>query len=774
MLRLVALLIGLHASSALQHRPVLRAARAAAVPRAIPVAVAGPWAADAHAAAPQTVTPTTRQSKRRRVASWLKRAARPAPNALRLAARGVRRLLPPLVPFVLLTPRLAFGKAIGAVSGPAQLSYSLQQALIRNAGFSILAFFVGAVFLGGWLWSRVNPDSGLLESTFNAYSLLNDIPGADACTPDEGWPRLIAVSMHMVGVLTFAVVLAIVSDGIGTKVESLRTSNERVLETRHTVLLNWGEYTQPVLRQLEAARREGRLSGSVVIIADHEKEEMDAAVDEMGAEKGGLSVTTRQGSPTELSHMLRASAGTARRIIVTPPEADEQADAYPKALKESTALALSLQESVEPTAAGKRAHVVVSKPSGEDGFEHGAIKEGGGGFASYAEVTPIEFVSRLLAQCTAQPGLSRVYEELLLQGEGNELYTTAVPARLVGKRFVEAARVFPRATPLGLLSASGEVLLSPKDGHVVAKGDEIVLLAQQQRDCKPDFGLGGGGGGGGARATAASGTDATATAAAAAKPSAAAVAIPKPKPKKFLVLNWNPRMPHLLDQIDEVSAPGTTITLVADDDAGAMPSAARLRNCRLDVRRADPTSADVLEAAKLAAQDSVLVLQSGEGGEAQDSYTLACTLAIEEAMRRAGVEGADGPRLVGEVLDPRMEELISSRFAGIVDLVLPTELASGTLVQFALQPELNGVYSQLLTTEGKELVLQPPALYQRDGDDLEQLSFATIYQRARERGEVALGVLRDGVELPELNPAKKNVALKLRPTDQLVVVGDAD
>ena len=32
----------------------------------------------------------------------------------------------------------------------------------------------------------------------------------------------------------------------------------------------------------------------------------------------------------------------------------------PKALKESAALALSLQESVEPTAAAKRAHVVVS------------------------------------------------------------------------------------------------------------------------------------------------------------------------------------------------------------------------------------------------------------------------------------------------------------------------------------------------------------------------------------------------------------------------------
>ena len=158
------------------------------------------------------------------------------------------------------------------------------------------------------------------------------------------------------------------------------------------------------MRQLEAARREGRLSGSVVIIADHDKEEMDAAVDEMSP-KPGLSVATRSGAPTELSHMLRASAGTARRIIVTPPEAEEQADEYPKALKESAALALSLQESVEPSARDKRAHVVVSKPSGEEGFEHG--ESAAAAASPVLEVAPIEFVSRLLAQCTAQPGLSR-------------------------------------------------------------------------------------------------------------------------------------------------------------------------------------------------------------------------------------------------------------------------------------------------------------------------------------------------------------------------------
>ena len=41
------------------------------------------------------------------------------------------------------------------------------------------------------------------------------------------------------------------------------------------------------------------------------------------------------------------------------------------------------------------------------------------GFGAYAEVAPADFVSRVLAQCVVQPGLSDVYEEILLQVSGS-------------------------------------------------------------------------------------------------------------------------------------------------------------------------------------------------------------------------------------------------------------------------------------------------------------------------------------------------------------------
>ena len=90
-------------------------------------------------------------------------------------------------------------------------------------------------------------------------------------------------------------------------------------------------------------------------------------------------------------------------------------------------------------------------------------------------------------------------------------------------------------------------------------------------------------------------------------------------------------------QIDEVSPPGTTLTLLCEPGAAA-PSAAEklLKRCRVEVVRADPTTAEALRAQHLEKVDSVLLLQPEGGGEAQDAHTLACTLALQEALRREG------------------------------------------------------------------------------------------------------------------------------------------
>ena len=105
-------------------------------------------------------------------------------------------------------------------------------------------------------------------------------------------------------------------------------------------------------------------------------------------------------------------------------------------LRQSTGLLLELQRGVQPELS-KRANVVVSTPPG-----YKADFMEGENFRSYAEIDADSFVSRVLAKCAVNPGLSHVYEELILQGEGNELYVEKLGrhSALHGKTFGEATK----------------------------------------------------------------------------------------------------------------------------------------------------------------------------------------------------------------------------------------------------------------------------------------------------------------------------------------------
>ena len=186
-------------------------------------------------------------------------ASKPMPF-LRRAMRAVTTaVLATLAPLPLLAASTA---TVGSVPFLARFMYGTKQLLLKNAPFAVLAFTVLTVLFGGLLFKMVEGND-LGDGTFRAYSLLINVPGADATADETPLGKLVSNGLFMLGVATFAVVIGIVSDGISSQIESLRLSNERVQETRHTVLLNWGAYSRPMLRQLEAARLEGRLSGSV-------------------------------------------------------------------------------------------------------------------------------------------------------------------------------------------------------------------------------------------------------------------------------------------------------------------------------------------------------------------------------------------------------------------------------------------------------------------------------------------------------------------------------
>ena len=131
----------------------------------------------------------------------------------------------------MMMPRRAFAaSSIGTVSTRGVLLGRLQQTLVKNAPFAVLAFFVSAVVFGGWIYSKVGTEADNLgDATFKAYSLLNDIPGADACAEETLPAKLLAQMLHIVGVFTFAVVLGIVCLVFREELARLFTSDKAVI-----------------------------------------------------------------------------------------------------------------------------------------------------------------------------------------------------------------------------------------------------------------------------------------------------------------------------------------------------------------------------------------------------------------------------------------------------------------------------------------------------------------------------------------------------------------
>ena len=319
-------------------------------------------------------------------------------------------------------------------------------------------------------------------------------------------------------------------------------------------------------------------------------------------------------------------------------------------------------------------------------------------------------------------------------------------------------------------AAAGEtVILSPSPDLVIEGSDKMILLANDAKDTrvtrptrapKQLAGL--------ASSEEADGKGGK-------KPkSSAAAAMQANAPLRILLLNDDPTMPDVIDQIDEVSAKGSSITLLAPERPTVLSRT--LSHASLSYIKGDPASPESIKSLNPEDYDAVVLLQPGSGSDADDSKLLVSLLSLQQAARDKGVAV---PRIVAEVHSPSMLDLISSRWPGEGDkwdFVLPNELCAGILVQFALQPDLRPVYSELLQPDGKEFFLQPASIYcmgdKAVAEGTKAVSFEALSASARARGEVAIGVHRAGEKRPTLNPPR-SMKLKLKDGDQLVVLGDS-
>lgn len=551
---------------------------------------------------------------------------------------------------------------------------------------------------------------------------------------DRGWAfRLVMLGVTIGGIFVVSTLIGILSTGIEAKLDQMRKGRSRVLESGHTIILNWSPSIFDILTQLAIAN-ESRHRPRIVVMADRDKVEME---DEIAAKTGRLGKTRvicRSGDPTDLYDLSLVNPQESRSIIVLSPERPDPDAHVVKSV-------LALVDDPKRRAAPYR----IAAEMRDSRLADIARVVGGD---EVKLVLADSIIARIMVHSTRQPGLSAVYSELL-DFAGSEIYTVAEPA-LEGSSFGDAMMAFDTSTLIGFADAAGQVTLDPPMETLFQAGHRPILLAEDDST----IGL----------STVTPEVDGS------------AIALPRlngKQPERTLLLGWNRRAPIIAFELSRYVAPGSLLTIAADtptlrQDVEQLVVAGG--NLAIEYAVVDITNRDTLEGLDIGSYDHVLVLGYADLMDAQatDTHTLVTLLHLRRIAERA----TRHINVVSEMIDVRNRELAEATRAD--DFVVSNKLVSLMLAQVSENETLPAIFDELLDERGPEIYMRPIDHYIELG---REVNFFTITEACRRRGEIAIGYVRRRPGEPDprkmggvvVNPAK-SASVTFAEGDKLIVV----
>ena len=513
---------------------------------------------------------------------------------------------------------------------------------------------------------------------------------------DEGWGyRVVMLGVTLAGIFVVSALIGVLSSGLEAKIAELRKGRSRVLEKGHTIILNWSPSIVDIVSELAVANI-GRKGSRVVILADRDKVEMEDEIAAKEPKLHGMRIIIRSGDPCALNDLAIVNPDTAKSIIVLAPEGND-----PDAQVIKTVLAIT-------NGPGRRAEPYDIVAEIREARNAELARTVGGDEVQV--VLADDLISRILVQSTRQSGLSAVFSELL-GFEGSEIYT-AKADNVIGMTFGDALGAFDRGTLIGFCDDK-TVHVNPGMDRVMKPGDRVVVIADDASAIR-------------ARPKDRGAVDASALSAQRAV---------KEGPERILMLGWNRRGPSIAYELSRFVLPGSSLHVVADSvplEAEATRLNGRFPNLAITHELADATRAEALKSLDIANYDHIIVLGYTDSMSAQsaDTRTLVTLLQIRKLADTAGKY----INVVSEMADSRNRALAEVTRAD--DFVVSNQLVSLMLAQASENRFLSAIFAELLDEKGSEVYIRPASDYVA----LERpVSFYTIIEAARRRGEVAIG-----------------------------------
>lgn len=612
------------------------------------------------------------------------------------------------------------------------LKYRLERLLLRGmyTRLLVMAGVVGVTSVLGGVLVEAGGErfDSHADAIWWAFLRLTD-PGY--LGDDQGAARrTISAVLTVLGyVLFMGSLIAVMTQWLNHTIRDLERGSTRIVRNDHVVILGLTSRTHTIAREMFTTA-EGRVR-RFLALHDVKKLHMVLMVEGLGPSHreelrtylGPLwregQIVMRSGSPLHIEHLRRVDYLHAAAILLPSEDVggDEAlADASTiKTLRSIDANSASLDEAELPlvvTEIFDVAHVPVARRAYRGPLE---------------VISTDRMIGRLLALTTLQPGLSRVFDEMLVYGEGSEIHIQE-PGVLVGRTYAELPAYFPKAIVLGWVTRCGDEYvphLCAKSDDVVEADDMLVLLSEDHEASVP-------------LRTPTDEDDPVERQDMSAPPSAPHL--------KILVIGWSDRVPDLVSELAahhgarfEVtivsSVPvDTRAELLAEHDQGA----ALVHNVL-----GDATKAHVLvEQLELGFDRVVLVASDWLATGAQsDARTILSYLLVREVLDKAKARA----RVVVELMDHDNKKLVGGPG---VDVVISPRIIGRVLAHVTLRRELRCVYDEMFDADGPVIALRSPAAY---GIPSGQHTFGALEMTVRGK-DVLLGIFE---RRAKLNPSKE-------------------
>jgi len=363
--------------------------------------------------------------------------------------------------------------------------------------------------------------------------------------------------------------------------------------------------------------------------------------------------------------------------------------------------------------------------------------------------------------------------------EGDEFYIKEWP-ECIGISFCGLQERFPKAAPIGIRTAGGDILIKPDMSYCIEKGDAIIVLAEDNDTYKPE--------------------------APAVIPDILApnIKVKNATQEKVLICGWRRDIQDMLVLLDDFLPKGSEVHLLNElslKDRKEFLSKTgtelnSLENCSFVHHVGNTAVRRYLDLLPLETYTSIMILcdfQRELDILNSDSHSLATILLLRNLQKQKKDQMREivfGPHVVKglerwtrnvknkctcitEILDPRTQKTVAanSSISSHSDFVMSNDLISCMLAMISESREVKDILSTLLSSYSNTFSVQPSSKYcARD----EVLSFFQLAKRLTNNNELLCGYLHcDSLAQAVLNPKDKSIPMSWSEYDLIIITGSS-